>query len=179
MGGNDRDEWCMDGFHEAVAYCGFSDLGYRGLPYTWYNHREGAHNVKVRLDRGLTDDNYLEMFEASSVTHIQTADSDHCAIHVRVIRSGASHVQGGGKPFRYENLWQRHHQYQDTVAAAWNGGCMSLGDVNANLGHLQSTLLRWDREDFGSVKGELQKLRKRLESVHSQTIRDDPAPEER
>jgi len=37
MGGNDREEWCMSGFREAVEYCGFSDLGYRGLPFTWDN----------------------------------------------------------------------------------------------------------------------------------------------
>jgi hypothetical protein len=34
MGGNERQEWCMEGFQEAVEYYGFWDLGVFGLPYT-------------------------------------------------------------------------------------------------------------------------------------------------
>ena len=49
----------------------------------------------------------------------------------------------------------------------------------ASLGLMQSTLIRWDREEFGSVKGELRQLRKRLEFIRSRTIRNGPAPEER
>lgn len=35
FGGNPRPERLMDGFREAVQICGFSDLGFSGLPYTW------------------------------------------------------------------------------------------------------------------------------------------------
>jgi hypothetical protein len=31
IGGNDREEWMMEGFQDAVDYCGFIDLGYSGL----------------------------------------------------------------------------------------------------------------------------------------------------
>jgi hypothetical protein len=47
MGGNEWQEWSMEGFREAVEYCGFRDLGYTGLPYTWDNRREGAPNIKL------------------------------------------------------------------------------------------------------------------------------------
>ena len=179
MGGNDREEWCLDGFREAVQYCGFSNLGYRGLPYTWDNRREGLRNIKVRLYHGLADDAWLELFGESSITHVQTSESDHCALYVHIRRTGDTRGSGGGKPFRYENMWQRHHLYNDTVAAAWNEGCTSLAEVNAELGFMQSTLIRWDREEFGSVKGELRNLRRQLESIRSQTIGNGPAPEER
>ena len=36
FGGNDRELWQMAGFQDVVADCGFVDLGYRGLPYTWF-----------------------------------------------------------------------------------------------------------------------------------------------
>jgi hypothetical protein len=36
-GGQGRSEHQMDGFREVVAECGFVDLGYIGLPYTWDN----------------------------------------------------------------------------------------------------------------------------------------------
>jgi len=44
---NDRGEWMMEGFHEAVDYAGLTDLGYSGLPNTWNNRREGRSNAKV------------------------------------------------------------------------------------------------------------------------------------
>jgi hypothetical protein len=56
----------MEGFRDTMDYCGFSDLGYKGLPYTWDNRRECAQNVKVRLDRGLADEAWLDLFGESS-----------------------------------------------------------------------------------------------------------------
>ena len=98
---------------------------------------------------------------------------------VHIARSGS--LQGGsrGKLFRYENMWQRHNLYNDTVVEGWNGGCMNLEDVTVSLGHLQSTLTRRDRDEFGSVKGELKQLRRQLESVRGQTIGAGPVAEER
>jgi hypothetical protein len=179
MGGNEQEEWCMEGFRDTVQYCGFVDLGYKGLPYTWDNRREGSQNVKVRLDRGLADEAWLDLFSESSVTHVQLTESDQCALVLHVLRSGR--LQGGriGKFFRYENMWQRHHLYIDMVTKGWNGGCRSLEDVSASLSHLQATLARWDSEVFGSVKGELKHLRRQLESVRGKTIGVGPVVEER
>jgi hypothetical protein len=178
MGGNDREEWYMDGFRDTVSYCGFTDMRYKGLPYTWDNRREGAHNVKVRLDRGLADDAWLQLFGLSTVTHVQMAESDHCALYVHVARAGGSHG-AGGKLFHYENMWQRHHRYNDVVEGAWIGRCDNLQEVHNSLGHMQSTMARWNKEEFGSVRGELQRLRKQLEVVRGCTIRNGPATEER
>jgi hypothetical protein len=86
-GAEEREEWCMEGFRDTMDYCGFSDLGYKGLPYTWDNRRECAQNVKVRLDRGLADEAWLDLFGESSVTHVQTTESDHCAVPVHITRS--------------------------------------------------------------------------------------------
>jgi hypothetical protein len=80
FGGNDREEWMMEGFREVVQYCGFTDLGFSGAPFTWDNRRDGVHNIKVRLDRALADEKWLDLFGDSVVSHVQTTVSDHCAI---------------------------------------------------------------------------------------------------
>jgi hypothetical protein len=69
IGGNDRQEWCMDGFWEAVEYCDLWDLGYSGLPYTWDNRREGSANIKVRLDRALANVARLDLYDTVVVMH--------------------------------------------------------------------------------------------------------------
>ena len=57
-GGHGREEWQMEGFHDAIEECRFEDLGYIGLPYTWDNRQQGGDNIKVRLDRALANDNF-------------------------------------------------------------------------------------------------------------------------
>jgi len=80
FGGQVRAERQMDGFRGAVSDCGFTDLGFIGLPYTWDNKQQGRHNIKVRLDRGLATQDFLDLFRDVRVTHIQTTESDHCAL---------------------------------------------------------------------------------------------------
>jgi hypothetical protein len=41
FGGLPRSEQQMDGFCDAVNICGFTDLGFLGLPYTWDNRQQG------------------------------------------------------------------------------------------------------------------------------------------
>jgi hypothetical protein len=82
IGGNERQEWSMEGFREVMDFCGFKDLGYSGLPYTWDNHRQGVANIKVHLDRALANQSWLDMFRDIVVQHIQMIESDHCGLLV-------------------------------------------------------------------------------------------------
>lgn len=67
FGGQVRPKRQMDGFREAVQTCGFEDLGFIGLPYTWDNRQQGCDNIKVRLDRGLATADFLDLFRNSKV----------------------------------------------------------------------------------------------------------------
>jgi hypothetical protein len=176
---NDREEWMVDGFREVIQYCGFTDLGYSGTPYTWDNRRENGHNIKVRLDWALVDDNMLDLFSDSVVVHVQTAESDHCAIKIELKQFGMIQNQGRARPFRYENMWRRHPSYEDVVASSWGDGCRSLMDVNANLGSMQRVLRQWDKNKFGSVRNELKLLRSCLEVLRGLSLRRGPTKEER
>lgn len=57
----------MEGFREVVDCCGFSDLGYIRLPYTWDNRQEGGNNIKVRNDRDLANSEFLNLFPSVRV----------------------------------------------------------------------------------------------------------------
>jgi hypothetical protein len=113
--GNDREEWKMESFREVVQYCSFTNLGYSGAPYTWDKRRENGYNIKVRLDRALANDKMLDLYGGASVTHVQTTESDHCTIKIELRSLGALHGHGHPHSFRYENMWHRHHSYEETV----------------------------------------------------------------
>ena len=89
----------MEGFGDAVDYCRMVDLGYTGLPFTWDNRQQGTPNIKVRLDRGLGDDGFMDSFDSSKVQHIQTTESDHCALLITVSKSNWLGGGNNGRPF--------------------------------------------------------------------------------
>lgn len=151
FGGHGPEEWQMDGFRDAVEECWFDDLGYIGLPYTWDNRQQGSDNIKVRLDRGLGDDKFQEAFDNTSITHIQTTESDHCALLISVQNSNWYMDNKTARPFRFENAWTRHTGYDGVVANAWVPRTGGLTEVHKALADVRGKLQQWSRTEFGSV----------------------------
>lgn len=114
FGGQGRSERQMDGFRDAVDFCGLSDLGYIGLPYTWDNRQEDGSNIKVRLDRGLANSSFMNLFNSVKVWHVQTIESDHCCLIVECTNEG-SRRQRRKQAFHYENMWRRDPSYKHMV----------------------------------------------------------------
>ncbi|KAM0931352.1 hypothetical protein ACQ4PT_000394 [Festuca glaucescens] len=179
FGGLPKEEWKMAGFREAVEHCSFSDLGYSGLPYTWDNRQEGARNIKARLDRSLGDDKFLERFDGTSVSHIQTTESDHCGILISMRKSNWLDGSGQGKPFKYENMWRRHEHYEEVVKDSWVDGAANFEYVMSSLNQLRSRRICWSREEFGSVKNELKAMRQKLEALRLGSLRSGPTGAEK
>lgn len=113
------------------------------------------------------------------MTHIQTDDSDHCTLLIRLQRNGWLHGQRRHRPFRYENMWRRHETYDSMVSADWTPGCTSIATFRANLKGIQDTLTAWEHDQFRSVCQELSSLRRRLEEVRSHSLHSGPSRDER
>lgn len=180
FGGLVRPERQMEGFREAVAVCGFTDLGFIGLPYTWDNRQEGDRNVKVRLDRVFANDVISMVFDEIKVWHIQTAESDHCGLLLECRRKG----DGRGKPnrpFRYENMWRRDDTYIDQIKTTWAEATEvhNLEHLQQNLARIHASLQRWEKDTFGSVRKQLCRVRKDLERVRGSSLRTGPSQKER
>lgn len=89
FGGQGWSERQMEGFREAIQDCGFMDLGYIGLPYTWDNRQQGDSNVKMCSNRGLATTDFLDLFQGVKVWHVQTTESDHCCLVIECAQKGA------------------------------------------------------------------------------------------
>lgn len=176
FGNQERSERQMDGFRGAVSDCGFMDLGFSGLPYTWDNRQEGGHNVKVRLDRGLATCDFMDIFREVRVTHVQTTESDHCALLIEC--SKGRQWRRKRRQFKYENMWRRDPTYVATVQEAWEpeGGPATLLKVKRALEVVQGSLQRWEANVFGSVRQELAHKRKELEQLRGHSIGTGPSP---
>jgi hypothetical protein len=135
--------------------------------------------VKVRLDRALADEKFLDHFGASSVTHIQLAESDHCALLIKI---GGYVPPGPGEgryQFKYENMWRRDPSYFQLVNSSWVSTGQNMQDIGNALENIQMALRNWSYNSFGSVRGELKWLRARLEKIRGRSLYSGPTREER
>lgn len=79
------------------------DLGFKGCKYTWSNHRNRHKGlIMERLDRFLANENWLNLFPVSSVTHFPKTYSDHNPLLLKLNFFSRPPPQ---KPFRLENIW--------------------------------------------------------------------------
>lgn len=77
-------------------------------------------------------------------------------------------------PFRYENIWRRHEDYNKIAEEEWRRGASGLHDVRCNVKHLHNSL-----HDWNSVKRELKCLHHRLEGIRKKSIFSGPTKEEK
>lgn len=52
----------MAAFRDMLDFCGLMDMGFSGTPWTYDNKKPGSRNVKVRLDRGVASQSWLNRF---------------------------------------------------------------------------------------------------------------------
>jgi exonuclease III len=74
------------------------DLGFVGNRYTWSNHRSGRDNIRERLDRGLANQDWIQIFPNSLINRFPASHSDHCPI----LLSFAGTYRDLPKPFCFE-----------------------------------------------------------------------------
>ena len=51
LGGTTKPHQQIEAFCNVADKCGFKNMGYSGLDYTWCNQQEGENKVYLRLDR--------------------------------------------------------------------------------------------------------------------------------
>ena len=102
------------------------------------------------------------------VEHLTSATSDHSPLLVKLDASG--HQQE--KTFKYEVMWEMHPDLKRVVDSAWepNGRNRTANEVRDNLTALANELGIWSKATFGSVRGEIKKLKGDLDR-----LRSDPA----
>ena len=93
----------MQGFRDVIDECGFINLGFQGLPFTWCNNRKGAAITWLRLDRYMVTNDWIMQFSSIVVYHIESIISDHKPIWMSPAPIEVSRPKR--KPFRFEDMW--------------------------------------------------------------------------
>ena len=128
--------------------CALMDLGWSGVAYTW-NHR-WTGNVKARLDRAFAKEALLNMFAHVLVREVVAAEYNHCFVMGDLqFRAGNSNMKGP-KPFRHEDVWHTHVDYDQLVLdKCQKGACQQgLQCVVHAINTLQNNLSCWRRRNL-------------------------------
>ena len=118
VGGNVRQNGLMQAFQQTLEECELFDLGYCGPKYTWNNGQEGMVFVKERLDRGVANQEWKNLFPDAVVNVKAAITSDHAPLFLHLIKR--AHSKRRQKRFRYEAKWAMEEGFKETITMAWN-----------------------------------------------------------
>lgn len=85
-GGRSQPNSLLIGFTDTLQECGLVDLGFVGENYTREKSR-GQHNwIQERLDRGVANHAWSELFPSAKVQVIEVATLDHLPLYLQLNR---------------------------------------------------------------------------------------------
>lgn len=130
-GGKARNRNPMKEFQQALEDCDLTDFGFYGPKYTWSNCREGVDFIKERLDRGVANQAWRDLFPEVEV-HVEIVlGSDHSPIFLHL----ASTIRGcrNGPKFQHKASWTLVGDYLEVIKHVWDQPYLSF-NIWARLG---------------------------------------------
>jgi len=112
-----RPLWLINGFQKAVIDSGLSDVPIEGYLFTWLKSLGTSRVVEERLDRGLANNMWFNIFPNATVETLVALASDHYPIYVNVAPTPWPIVSK--RHFRYENAWHLEPGFKDLVTNSW------------------------------------------------------------
>ncbi|KAA3474191.1 reverse transcriptase [Gossypium australe] len=124
-------------------------------------------NIKERLDRGVANDKWRNLFPLGNIHHLPNSTSDHCLLLIST--DHASRIFRV-RDFHFEVWWTIEDTFEATRKEFWESSSELLVD---KLRNLQIGLTKWANTIKGK-KGELRKqLTKELETLIKEDRDDD------
>lgn len=90
--------------------CGLQDLQFTGKYYTWNNAHHEGQQVFSKIDRVLTNQEWLNVFLESGAHFLLENISDHSPAVVKFFN-----MKLGPRPFKYSNMWSTADNFIETV----------------------------------------------------------------
>ncbi|XP_073015397.1 uncharacterized protein [Primulina eburnea] len=137
---------------------GLIDLGFVGPTFTWTRGLNSTTFKGARLDRGVCNMDWRELFPEATVTHIPPIQSDHTPLLVK-LRNTKTNIKKG--IFRFQAAWLTHCKFKDLIHHKWEAG-KTLCDNVTTMAHV---LPEWNLSTFGNIHKKKKNLLARIEGI--------------
>ncbi|KAL9680033.1 hypothetical protein QQ045_017906 [Rhodiola kirilowii] len=108
-------------------------------------------------------------FPNAKVSHLTTFTSDHVPI---LLNFQGLIKRGRSNKFRFEAMWLRHDNFNQTLRKLWNQEHTS---ITRKLDSVNEGIRNWNSKEFGKVNGRIKDLKTRLENLRSQERTEEEA----
>lgn len=115
-GGNKQPHYLLTGFTETLELCQLRDLGFVGEKFTWEKSRGSHLWIQERLDRGVANQNWRDLFPEAEVQVIEVATSNHLPLFLQLNKQTYVPKE---KKFRFENVWIREKECRNIIKHGW------------------------------------------------------------
>lgn len=85
-GGRLQPRVLLEGFNNAITECGLTDLNFSGSKFTWERSRGTVNWIQLRLDRGLVNHDWRNMFPSAEINVLEVFTSDHLPLFLELNR---------------------------------------------------------------------------------------------
>ena len=152
-GGSSRRNMDMLDFANCVEDVDLFDMKYSGTQFTWVQKPSGGSGIMRKLDRVLTNSEFVSRFQDAGSIFLPRGISDHspCIVSFK----GGVHVKAKG--FKFDNFMTMHPDFLKSVSDYWR--------VNFDRSFMYRVVqrLRTLKKPFRRLRSEYGHLHKRVE----------------
>ncbi|KAH7838833.1 hypothetical protein Vadar_031730 [Vaccinium darrowii] len=163
VGGAPRQAWELADFQNFIQDSNLVDLGYVGYPFTWNNKRHGGNNVRVQLDRFLSNPRWRIHHPNAVVKHLMPGGSDHCPL----LLDAMIRVEKFKHRFIFDRRWAEYEDCAAIIRQAWS--CHVQGSkwyqIQRKIRACRIGLLQWRKQHNINSKYNKENLDAKLQSL--------------
>ncbi|KAG2689981.1 hypothetical protein I3760_09G165600 [Carya illinoinensis] len=147
-----------------ITQQGLVDLGHKGPTYTWTNNIQGQNNIRERLDRGISNLQWNNLFLDANVKTLPRISSYHSPILL-----DTSNCHQGKKSSKFEEFWIRDHSSFEVVQTAWLTHVVGTLTyiLTRKLKATKHALKNWNINSFGHIQNTIKNLTFKLNDLQN------------
>lgn len=160
----------MEEFNEVITEHRLFDIPTTNGVFTWNNRRGGKSQIASRLYRFLLSEQILNRDVFIETKILPGLGSDHWPIRLEIdIKKN-----NGKKPFRFKTFWLINPEFLQKMEEWWTQsrvkGKGKMHTIQLKLKEIKCKIKKWNKEEFGNIMEEKQKLEKEMEDIQQRII---------
>jgi mannosylglycoprotein endo-beta-mannosidase len=171
IGGRDLSISKLQNFNDCLNNCGLTDLKSNASNWSWHNNQSGKSRIYAKLDRGLCNDQWLNLLPESHLEYKSSSTSDHNLMLVQLKPTTIS----GPKTFKFFNHWMSMEGFNDLLQTSWGNSVTGypMFKLVTKLKGLKVILKEWASLQSNSTKYNIGKWNQNLLQIQ-QNLSADP-----